>query len=563
MSNKLSRRRFLRASAFAGAGVVLASCTPSTSPTTAPPATQATEAGAEGTQTPASPSVAPTKPVVEVIIARGEHPSQPILQDAPAHLATGQATGLKLVFQPIPSADYAAKSQLWLATGQVPDLMLADVGSIRDYAHPSVLRPIMPLVEQHGPNLKKYLEAYPEVRKWAINGELYLFPRRCYHWKRNAPMPLIRKDWLDETGLPLPEDFDQLYEVLSELKKAHPEAVGWTARGGIKRLLMIAAYPMGSGLGGWIRGKDTPYYDEAVDGGRWVYGPVHSEFKDVLEYFAKLYKDGLLDPDLPSTTDDQWHEKNSSNKGFFSMDNISFCVRWNLALREVDAKATWLPFPTLRGKKGRRQNDFGGFQGGWVIGANCKHPDRVVELLNWQLSPIGLDTTCWGIEGVHYSLKGPRPDTIEDYTMEAVGRAMDDKLRELVPEVYEKYKQKADPFRSFQSDTGTGLLDFTVIWDQAITYLWDPPGEADSWYQMTEADPGLHPEVIVPPFTAEESERLKNITAEVNAILDPAFDKVVLGQMSLTDYDKAVQQAIQAGALDLERIYNEAEARVG
>ena len=133
-----------------------------------------------------------------------------------------------------------------------------------------------------------------------------------------------------------------------------------------------------------------------------MYGPIHPEFKDVLAYFAKLYKEQLLDPDFAITTPDQWHEKNSSGKGVFSWDNFSFCVRWNQAIRGTDPKATWTPIPILKGTKGARQNDYSGFAGsggGWCIGADCKNPDRAIELLDWKVTPIGLDTSQLGHRG--------------------------------------------------------------------------------------------------------------------------------------------------------------------
>ncbi len=78
---------------------------------------------------------------------------------------------------------------------------------------------------------------------------------------------------------------------------------------------------------------------------------------------------------------------------------------------------------------------------------------------------------------------------------------------------------------------------------------------------MSEADPALHPEVFAPVFTAAERDKLKKIQTDVNAVIDPAIDKVVLGQATMADWDKAVQDAIKAGAQDWEKIFNDAEAR--
>jgi len=505
-----------------------------------------------------------------LVIARGEHPSQPILQDAPAHVATSQAIGVKLSFQPVPDADYLTKQKVWMATKQVPDVMRAGFNDIRDYADPSVFKPVLPLIDKYGPNLKKYLGAYADtVKKLKMNGDLYIIPAVSYNTKLLAPMPCIRKDLLDKIGMPFPDDFDKLYQALKELKKANPNILGWTARkpgvqSGIKRELMISAYPFGSGVGGWSRGIDVPYWEETEGKGKWLYGQIHPEFKDVLAYFAKLYKEGLLDPDFAIATADQWHEKNSSGKGVFAWDNFSFCVRWNQAVRGPDPKATWTPFPIIKGSKGARQNDYSGFAGsggGWCISANCKNPERAIELLDWKLTPIGLDTCSWGIQDTHYTLTGTRPASIDDYGTANLQKVMGQKQRALKPDIVTKYKTKADPFRSYQSDTGTGQLDFGLLWDDAVIYTWDAPGEADAWYAMSSSDKGLHSEIMAPSFTKEETDKLKKIQTDVNAILDPLIDKVVLGQASLGDYDKAVDQAKKAGAEDWEKIFNDAEAR--
>jgi putative aldouronate transport system substrate-binding protein len=589
METKLSRREFLTASAAVAAGVALSACgaTPTSTPVpptatkpaaAPPPATAvpqaATAVPATATKPAATatlaPTAVPTRVTVELVITRYEHPSQPIFPDAPAHLATTQATGVKMNFQPVPLADYLAKQKIWMATKQVPDIMRTDLNDIRDFANPAVFQPVLPLIDKYAPNLKKYLNSRANrVTKLKMNGDLYMVPTDGFNAKRLSPSPCIRKDLVDKTGLQLPTTFDELYNVLKEVKKANPNTIGWTARrpsapSGIKRELMIVAYPFGSGLGGWSRGIDIPYWEETANSGKgaWVYGPIRPEFKDVLTYFAKLYKEGLLDPDFANATADQWHEKNSNGKGVFSWDNFSFCTRWNQAVRGIDPKATWTPFPTIKGTKGARENDYTGiFDGGYCISANCKYPDRAIQLLDWKLSPIGIDVCSWGIQDTHYTLTGTRPAAVDDYDNAWIEKAIPTGSRVIKPDVFTKYKAKADPFRSYQSDTGTGQLDFGVLWDNALTYVWDAPGETDAWYAMSAADKGLHSEVGVPPFTADEQDKLKKIMTDVNAVIDPAIDKLVLGQATMADWDKAAADAIKVGAQDMEKIYNDAEAR--
>ena len=84
----------------------------------------------------------------------------------------------------------------------------AGFNDIRDFADPSVFKPVLPLIEKSGPNIKKYLAAYPDaVKKLKMNGDLFIIPATSYNTKLLAPMPCIRKDLLDKVGLPMPDDF--------------------------------------------------------------------------------------------------------------------------------------------------------------------------------------------------------------------------------------------------------------------------------------------------------------------------------------------------------------------
>ena len=233
-----------------------------------------------------------------------------------------------------------------------------------------------------------------------------------------------------------------------------------------------------------------------------------------------------------------------------------------MALRTTEPTAAWAPVPVIKGAKGARNTDYSGPGGSWAVGANCKNPELVIRFLDWTVTPLGMDTFNWGIEGVHYTLKSPRPDVITDYSTASLHKLMDPTARQLVPAVFQEFAGKADPFRAFQAAVGAGPQNLSVLFDTAPQLLWDKPGEQDKWYEMTEKDPGLHASTMAPPLTADEISKLKKAVADVSAVMQPAMEKVVLGQMSLTDYDKAVQSAIKAGAQDMEKIYGDAEARI-
>ncbi len=493
--------------------------------------------------------------LIEISVAKSEHPAQPIIQDAPAHLAIAEKLNIKLNFIVMPTDDYNAKMKVWLATNQVPDLASGGLADIRDYVDSIV--PFGPMMDEHAPNLKRYVADNPDIKKLTVNDELYFIPHQYFNRKVLASYPMIRKDKLEEAGLEEPTNWDELYDVLLGLKKAYPDNLIWSSRRGTARLLSLIAYPMGSGWG--------VYFDKDVDGGKWLYGPVHEEFSYVLTYLANAFKDGLLDPDFAITSDDQWHEKQSSGKTLWCWENMSFGVRWNLALQELDPKFAWTPIGTLDGLKGRRMTTYGGLAtGGYVISAKSDYPERLISLLDWMITPEGLDTTNWGIEGEHYRYKPgtSRPSRISDYTVQGINSVLSRDNKEIIPEIWQYYAEKTDPFRTYQSDQGVGLLDFVVLTDSGMEYPWDPPGATDSWYELTGSDPGLHLRFIAPPLTDDEATTIKDIQTNVENILTPAFDKVIIGRMTEAEYRAEVEKAIDAGALKIEEIYNAAEARL-
>lgn len=502
-----------------------------------------------------SPSVV-AQDAVTADIMRGEHPSQPIVNDAPAHLAIAENTGVELNFQPVPSADWATKQQTLLATNQVPDLMyVANLPQIREYTTEGVLTPLLGLINEHAPNIQRYLASNPQFSTLMTEDELFYVPGLFFNFRRLAPMPMIRMDIVESLGLTVPTNFDELLTTVQAMNEATPGALGWTNRNNTVHFLNLVAYPLGSGLG--------IYFDEEVEAGTWVYGPTKPEFRAALEYLIRAYAEGVLDPEFSVTPADGWQTKNGSGQGMFTWDNMSFASNWNVAIRgESPDSAAWQPIPTLSGPLGARQRDYQFIREGWAVGSNASDPVTLVKMMDWMLTPEGIDATNWGIEGVHFTRNQPLPASIEDYSAEGLTAAMPSNRNTLLPEVYEEFAAQADPFRAYQSATGTGLLDFAYGLDDTMTYLWTESPELDSWFEVTTNDPGLRIPVSAPPFTLDEAKELQDLNRELAEILEPAYDQVILGQISLDDYGSVAEAANGAGATQVEEIYNAAQGRL-
>jgi len=568
MASKISRRQFLKRAGISATGLVLTACAPKVVKETVVIEKPVEKIVKETVIVEGTPqivekvvTVQPTiEETIEVTVARSESPWQPLRDDAPVHVAITERTGIRMHLLKIPGDDYKSKMKVWLATNQVPDLLHCKKADIRDYARQGPLLKMRSLMEAHAPHLLKYTQDSAAVlNKLSIDGELYYVPGLKYNWKLNSPMPMIRMDLLDELGLDPPTDYDELFETLTEFKKAYPDTVGWTCRLGTRRLLEYSLYAMGSGF--------PVYFDKDVEGGKWLFGPIHEEFKFGLDWFARAYEAGILDPDFANLPPAGWSEKCSSGQGTFYYDNMNLAITFNNAITTVIPNGWWAPLEILEGQKGRRQWHYPFWWEGWAIGSKTKYPERLIRFLDWMITPEGLDLTNWGIEGMHYFYKEgySRPDEIDEYTPDGVTEALYWERKDLPPEIRERYKDASDPQRQFAADVGKGMLDVVAFRDCADTYVWQEKGSPyEAWYELLKADCMLPREYVYlePDFTEEESDRISELKTDIDAVLDPAYDKVIIGEMTLGEYDAEVAK-IMDKARELEDIYNEAMARSG
>ena len=471
---------------------------------------------------------------VTVVYMRGEHPSSPISMDAPVYQEIRRRTGVNVQIEALPGSDYNAKVQLLLGTAQLPDIMRITQRQVNDFADSGVFLPLNEPVQTKAPALWRKIEAVPDAKKTWIDGTMYFVPTLNSFKLLNGPVPNIRRDLLDDLGLEMPDNFDELFEVLATFKREFPASQPWTNRSGTRNLLNRAGFPMGMGWNiHWVPSQN-----------RWVYGTVKPEFRPVLEYFRRAYEENVLDPDFAINSSSQWHEKLGSGKSLFYYDNMTFALNYTLSLREVKPDAVFWPVPVMENQHGQRRNYFYAkhwLTSGLVVSAKSNHIDRIMEMFNWMADGEGEIITNWGLEGEHWHRVDGQIETL--------------------PEVLDTYRDASDPQRAMRAALGTGLLQFALIVDQKPIYYFDPPEVAD-WYAQINSDPNMILPVLPPPFNEAERERLKRLITDVDNILVPALDGFIIGTLPMDDFDEVMRQAVAAGAEEIEEIYNAADARV-
>lgn len=493
-----------------------------------PPAAESSKGG-DG-QTAAKP-----EPPLVIRAMENEHPSQPYLTDSPSIKEREKLLNVQLKIEAVPSSNYAEKTRTMLATNNIPDIIKLDsIADMKEFAPTGIFLPISDYLD-HAPNFKKLLDETPDIKSLMVDGKLYGFPSMNRWTWNGGRVPVIRQDVMDELGLQEPTTYEELFEVLSAFKQAYPDSYPLTFRGGgIPYVLRYFAFNLGSGY--------EQYYEPET--GKYVYGPAYAEdFKPVLEYLHRLYKAELLDPDYAVNTNQSWQEKLSSGQSMFFVDNNSFAINFTKALQVEKPNAQFQQIHLMANHKGQKR----GIQYAKhpfimrAISAKTANPEAVVAFMDWHYSEQGSLLTSFGIEGEHYDMVNGEPVVKQSL----LGR----------------YKNEQDPARAMMSAVGTGLLAFT-LYNHDGPQLSIAPPEVLEWSKMMEEEPGHHIIPLDPVFTLEENEQLTKLKTKVETLLEQNMDRFVMGSRPLSEYEAFAKELVDAGALEIENIYNTALERM-
>ena len=155
--------------------------------------------------------------------------------------------------------------------------------------------PLEGYFEEYAPNIMKLLEI-PGVRETmtAPDGHIYSIP-----YVTDAPKvdfnPFINQKWLDNLGLQMPTNTEELRNVLREFK-----AKDANGNGNPNDEIPFSSDPNNRKIGylaGWF-GLPMEMDGFTMIDGKLEFGANREEYKEMVEYMASLNAEGLLDPEF-------------------------------------------------------------------------------------------------------------------------------------------------------------------------------------------------------------------------------------------------------------------------
>lgn len=493
----------------------LAGCTQ-----TAPPASGGNTAGESGGTTDSGS----LKPQTFTFLDNS-HPSWPYSKDALVWKLLQEKTDVTLDVQ-IPSGSVADALSMTIASGNMPDLMYTPDKKLADkYGQQGALVNILDYANDM-PNFKKWMAQYPAETQNALasDGKMYIFPNQGIgetnrmHW-------LYREDIFKKLGLSQPQTWDELYAALKKIKEAYPSSYPFSWRAGTDSAILYLRNFAPAFQTGW-----DYYYD--FDKKEWRYGPTEDNFKKMIVYLNKFYKEGLIPPDFLTVDTKQWQDLMSTERSFVSVDYIGRIDFFNTALRQANPSYNLAFMATPAGWDGApRLNAYTQFlESGLMVASTSKKIKDVMKYIDFFYSEEGRTLASWGKEGTTFKTENGKKQFIEPYA-----------------DVADLRKK-------------TGLsTDGTYIWFDYDSHLSLASPELKLAYaEAPKYDSQMQPR---PSFTAEETEMLSTVGDAINKKRDENLSKFIMGTRSLDEWPKYVEDMKKLGTDKIVGVYKAAYDR--
>lgn len=453
-------------------------------------------------------------------------------------------TNITLDFVHPPVGGETEQLNTMIAARNLPDIINTNWDSITGgpalMIEEEIILPLNDLIEQYAPNLTALWEEHPDWKADAMtdDGEIFMFP---HYWGevQNCHFGfVVRDDWAAKLGVALPDTVDEWYTYLKAVKEGDPNG------NGVNDEIPYAGIGLGSLKNlqkafGVREGALFYLQDGAI-----ACAVEQAAYKDWLTTMKAWYEEGLIDPEILSTTRADLDAKVLSDKAG-SLWSGAGTGQLGLYLKQKDTAGdtTFSLYPVRNPltAQGERLATYKTTYGtGAAITTACKNVVEAVKLLDYCYSEEGRRLAYLGVEGVCYTAKEDGGIEFTDYvTNNPDGLTFDAAL----------IQNGAAPW-DFPG------VQFPEYWAQNTSFYPQQQVAYDQWSQVT-VDKEL------PPirFTKDEASDVASLMNDINTLLNETLANIITGNKSVDEFDKVVDQLNAMGLQEVKAIYADALTR--
>jgi putative aldouronate transport system substrate-binding protein len=424
-------------------------------------------------------------------------------RDDAIELELERIAGTKLEINWVPNSGYADRTNITLAGDDLPHLMVIQ-GKDPGFVSNAEAGAFWDLTEHLSryPNLTTTL---PEVQRAAsVNGRVFgVFRAR----DRMRASVLVRKDWLEEVGLPMPRTVEDLYTVAKAFTTLDPDGNGVDDTYG----LIVPDWPGQIGtnhpfdiIETWF-GAGNRWTERA---GQLIPSFTTPEFMQGVEFERRMASEGLFNPDWVTFDTTNWNEPFFTGKGGMIIDVHSRAQQVIKLFKEknpadferyVDITGNLLgPDGVLRGHP---SSGFNGFIAIPMQKVRTEEDlDAILTMLDRMNTREAQILLYNGIEGTHFTLQDGRAISADS-------------------------KQLSEQVTTWQQ-VMTGVTG--ELYHQP---LWPTPYEQAMWDKRKTIEASDYEHAVFDPAAAYVSETYTSKGAQLDTIVTDARVQYVAGQI--------------------------------
>jgi len=299
---------------------------------------------------------------------------------------------VNVIFDEPPASSYPTAVPLAVMNGEITADLIYFQGGDQAVSDQGLLEDLTPYIAG-STYVKDLMDESNVIKLQNYPYLLWLAPPRTY-------TPVIRTDWAEQMDSfdalmsdPTP---DHYYNFFKELKDKGLVECAFTADGSTARLDSIFNHAFG--VTGTVVQED----------GKWIFSKASQAEKAKLEFYAKLYQDGLLDSDFLTNTWDVMEQKFYEGKAAVLAGTAGVVIQiYNAKMTSVNGAAAELT--VLPPAKGVSQSytsvDVTKESRGFAINVDSKNKEAAFAVLEFMASPEGRILDKVGIEGKHYNIQ--------------------------------------------------------------------------------------------------------------------------------------------------------------
>ncbi|ULL17107.1 extracellular solute-binding protein [Paenibacillus sp. H1-7] len=285
----------------------------------------------------------------------------------------------------VDETQYNEKLNVSIASGELPDIFQVTPTQLQQLVDADMLADLTTVYKKHiSPLADEKLREDGNVgfRSATFDGKMMALPYTTAAMD-GATMLWVRKDWLDNLGLPEPRTMDDVYKISAAFKNNDPDKNGKNDTVGIGfRKDLFSAF---GGMTGFFNGFHAYKNQWVVDPktGGLVQGIVQPEMKKALAKLQEMYKAGEIEKEFSVKGTPQLQEDVASGRVGMVYGAMADPLSNLAKSMKNDPKAIWecYPLPSIDNTPAKAQISSAP-PVYFVVNKKSKNPAAIVKMMN-------------------------------------------------------------------------------------------------------------------------------------------------------------------------------------